>query len=554
MSYKVSQHLGDPKQIDVGLFKRASLFLRKKITGRVDPCHCDPSGYGGNLNVTVREADGSEHVFDVPYSSVTQLLRPGTNRYSATAGKIRSDILREQPNFGELTFQRGLSNSVTGYGGLQTAEFYQAAQAGIALGTPVGAFSVDTTWSKSNLHTRSMKGESIRISYSKFIPASQTQFSLATWRYSTGNYLSLMDAAMLRETNQTGEKSWQAGKTRNRITLTLNQGLPESWGQLYVTGIVQDYWGKKGYDQQYQAGYSRSFKSANWSLGVNHSRSVMGRFENIWTLSLTMPLGSTSGPLLAGQVSRDKDGHYGEQVTLSDTAGEQRKFSWSAGATHQYQAGDSGQISGSWTSPVTTLSASYAQGKDWKSSSAGMSGTAVLHSGGVTLSPWTGSTFALIEAKGAEGAVIPGYVGTRVDGSGYALVPNLMPYQKNAISIDPTSVEDDLEMDSTSQDVIPYAGAVVKVTYRTSAGVPVLVSLRRSNGETVPFSARAVDVNNQTVGYVGQGGRLYARLTQQKGTLELRWDEDKQLRCKMNYSLPPGAGKKLLTFNALCYQ
>lgn len=118
---------------------------------------------------------------------------------------------------------------------------------------------------------------------------------------------------------------------------------------------------------------------------------------------------------------------------------------------------------------------------------------------------WTGNTFALVEAKGAEGAEIPGYAGTRVNRAGYALVPNLMPYQKNSVSIDPTSVEDDPDLDSTSQQVIPYAGAVVKVKYRAAEGVPVLVTVRRSNGEGVPFSARAIDASNKTVGYVGQG-------------------------------------------------
>ena len=181
-----------------------------------------------------------------------------------------------------------------------------------------------------------------------------------------------------------------------------------------------------------------------------------------------------------------------------------------------------------------------------------MSGTAVAHSGGVTFSPWTGNTFALVEAKGAEGAEIPGYAGTRVDGLGYALVPNLMPYQKNAVSIDTTSVEDDLDLDSTSKQVIPYAGAVVKVKYRATEGVPVLIKVRRSNGEGVPFSARATDASNNIVGYVGQGGRLYARLAQQCGILELRWAEGEGSRCKMKYSLPSTSGKKLLIFDSIC--
>lgn len=511
-----------------------------------------PSGYGGDLNVTVREADGSLHFFDVPYASVAQLLRPGTNRYSATAGRLRGDYLRERPAFGEVTYQRGLTNSLTGSGGIQSTAFYKAMQAGLAVGTPVGAMSIDTTWSQTRLSDKTLRGESIRVSYSKFIPASRTQLSLATWRYSTGNYLSLTDASLLRQQHPGETANWRTGKTRNRVTLTLNQGLPDNWGQLYVTGILQDYWGRKGHDQQYQAGYSLTTGKMNWSLGVNRSRTAGGVFQNTWTLSFNMPLGGTSAPLLTGQISRDGQGHFSEQIALSGSAGERQQFSWNAGASHQHQAGDSGQIGGAWTGPVSTLTANYAQGNAWKSGSVGMSGTAVAHSGGITFSPWTGNTFALVEAKGAEGADIPGYAGTRVNGSGYALVPNLMPYQKNSVSIDTASVEDDLDLDSTSQQVIPYAGAVVKVKYRAAEGVPVLVTVRRNNGEGVPFSARAINASNQTVGYVGQGSRLYARLTQQSGVLELRWADSAASRCKMNYSLPSTLGKKLLTFDAIC--
>lgn len=50
-----------------------------------------PSGYGGDLLVTVREADGSEKSFRVPYSSVADLLRPGVHRYEVVAGKYRTE-------------------------------------------------------------------------------------------------------------------------------------------------------------------------------------------------------------------------------------------------------------------------------------------------------------------------------------------------------------------------------------------------------------------------------------------------------------------------------
>ncbi|WP_251274134.1 fimbria/pilus outer membrane usher protein, partial [Enterobacter hormaechei] len=44
-----------------------------------------PTGFGGDLTVTVREADGNENFFLVPYTAMPQLIRPGSYRYSFTA-------------------------------------------------------------------------------------------------------------------------------------------------------------------------------------------------------------------------------------------------------------------------------------------------------------------------------------------------------------------------------------------------------------------------------------------------------------------------------------
>ncbi|MEG2964681.1 MAG: fimbria/pilus outer membrane usher protein, partial [Janthinobacterium sp.] len=82
------------------------------------------TGYGGDLNVTVSEADGSEQRFVVPYAAVTQLLRPGTLRFGATAGVTRNNYLSQQAGFMQGTVQYGLNNSLTGYGGVQASADY----------------------------------------------------------------------------------------------------------------------------------------------------------------------------------------------------------------------------------------------------------------------------------------------------------------------------------------------------------------------------------------------------------------------------------------------
>lgn len=48
------------------------------------------AGNGGDLQVTIKEADGTSQVFSVPWSTVPMLQREGHTRYAVTAGEYRS--------------------------------------------------------------------------------------------------------------------------------------------------------------------------------------------------------------------------------------------------------------------------------------------------------------------------------------------------------------------------------------------------------------------------------------------------------------------------------
>lgn len=68
------------------------------------------TGYGNDLQVTVEESDGSKRTFTVPFSSVTQMMRPGTSRWEFGAGELNDDSLHDRPNIGYAT---GITVSTT---------------------------------------------------------------------------------------------------------------------------------------------------------------------------------------------------------------------------------------------------------------------------------------------------------------------------------------------------------------------------------------------------------------------------------------------------------
>ncbi|MCX8957836.1 fimbria/pilus outer membrane usher protein [Erwinia psidii] len=520
-----------------------------------------PAGYGSNLHVTVHESDGSEQHFEVPYSSIAQLLRPGNHRYSFTAGKIRSASLHSNPSFFQSSWQYGFSNAITGWGGLQFSERYQAIQLGAALGTSAGAFALDIT------HARDREdrwrtpqrggGESYKLAYSKTIDATSSNLSLSVWQFSTQGYQDLLSTLQHRQALKSGTSSFASWRTRQRLTLTLNQALPTDFGHLNFAGSIQNYWNQQHDTRQFQFGYSNRFKSLSWGMTASRTFSTDGKAENNYLLNFTLPLrgyANRTTSQLRIDLNRDGDGRYAKQATLTGAIGEANPFSYGITATNESSSGTSGSLTGSYRTRMTSLSGSWSQGNSYRSGSVSLSGTVLAHAGGLTMTPYTSDTFALVEAQGAEGARASTYPGVYVDHAGFAAVPYLNPYQFNDIAIDPAGASSHIELNSTTQQVVPRAGAVVAVKYSTRFGTPLLIRAHYQ-GEPVKFGAEIIDHRGNSLGSVGQAGQIFVRVNETQGQLRVRWADGPEGECTVAYFLQPTGKTKhplLQRFDSQC--
>lgn len=523
-----------------------------------------PSGYGGNLDVMVTEADGTVQTFQVPYASVTRLLRPGQHHYDLVAGRYNSTSLSSKPNLYQATYERGLTNILTGYGGIQgSGADYYAIQGGLAVSTPVGAFSADVTQARTHLKTMesgSSSGQSYELSYSKFIPDTNSNLTLAAYRFSTSGYYDFQTAMQARDEEKHGRSANNIWRPKNRFNITMNQGLPESWGQVYMTGYTQNYWNEDKTDLQYQFGYSNSWKRLSYSLSAGRVRDMDGHMETTWLLSMTLPLSSEMAdnpPLMTASLSRDSGGRTGGQVGVSGTAGDEHQYSYGVtGSSYNQGTGSSVAMNGGYRSPYTSLTATYGAGRDYQSGSVGMSGTVIGWPWGVVATPYTGDTFAVVEAKGASGAKVGGYSGIHIDPWGHAAVPYLNPYEMNEITIDPKDAKYSVDLENTSEKVAPYDGAVSHIVFKTDTGVPLLIMATAGDGQPVPFGARVQDSAGNAVGSVGQAGQLYARVEKARDRLTVTWGEGAGQSCAVDYTLPAGkAGRPsndIVRFSAQC--
>ena len=513
------------------------------------------TGYGGDLNVTVYEADGTEQSFIVPYASVSQLLRPGTSRFSVTAGETRNNYVEKQARLLQGTLQYGLTNTFTGYTGAQSSDDYFSVLTGLAFGTPIGAIAMDVTHAQTDLAGGASKGQSMRVSYSKNIINTGSNFSVAAYRFSTSGYLDFSNAVQLLDAEKNGLDTSLFGRPRSRLSITADQSLGD-WGQVAISGFTQNYWNLPGSDVQYQLSYSKQMRRVSYTLSANRSRMGLGELENSLLLTLSMPLDFGNrglGPQLTAQVGRDSQGHFNQQAGVSGTTGEDGQYGYGATVGHDGAGNtNNASLNGQYTGARAMLTAALGRGEGYTSASVGASGTIVAHADGVTLTPYRGETMAIVTAPGAEGAKVAGYPGLRIDGQGNAVVPYLRPYELNEVAIDPIGSSQDVELSETSQQVAPRAGAVVQLKYGTSQGRAVLLNVHLDDGSSLPFGAGVVDGEGTSVGMVGQGGQLYARVKPETRQLLINWGSKAYQQCALVIPKGAGEGQQLLQVDAVC--
>jgi outer membrane usher protein len=562
-----------------------------------------PTGYGGNLDVTVTEADGRVSTFTVPYASVAQLMRPGITRFDIALGQLRDASITDKPAVAQATIQHGFNNLLTEYAGLVGSQGYGAALVGAAIDTRYGALAVDITQANAHIPGYSTQsGQSMRVTYSKIIPSTETTLSVAAYRYSTGGYLSLTQATEARSDVREGINAFdvvpvpnvpmidgipeqsvltpaqQAALTgsnfntnpiltatgvqrqRNNFTLSLSQNLGTSAGSIYANATASDYWNRNGTDTQFQLGYNNHFHRVSYSISATRSVDPLGRYDNEYLVSFSLPLGnSPHAPTLMLNLTHDQSGGSQDQAAVNGTIGSDSQFNYGATATHGSDgSGNAGGVSAGYRSPYAVFNASYGDGSGFSQASLGVSGAIVAHPGGITFGQPIGDTVGIVYVPGAAGATLNSAAGARIDGAGYALVPYLVPYSLNTIQIDPKGLPLNVQLDATSAQVAPYAGAVVMLKFKTERGLTLIVRARLQGGEALPFGAEVFNEKGASLGMVGQAGQILVRGVNQAGELTARWQDDNGAAqsCSFSYHLASktkdNSAKAVEEISAIC--
>ena len=497
-----------------------------------------PTSGSGDLEVTIKEAGGSERTFVQPFSAVPIMQREGRLKYALTAGKYRSgNNDSDEPEFGQMTAIYGLPRAVTIYGGTLYSQNYLSGAAGLGFGLgELGSVSTDITAAHTTLNNdETHNGQSYRIQYSKDFQASDTSFTLAAYRYSTEGFYTFQETNDLRAENNDG---WRLTyNKRQKLQLDLSQSIG-NYGSLFVSGYQQDYWQQDGYERTLSTGWNGNVNGINYSVTYSYSDypdSTQPADQQL-AFSIQIPLNRFLPNAWASySVNTAKHGNTRQQVGLNGTALADNNFSYGLQQSYtNHGEGASGNISADYKGGQGEITGGYNYDKDTQQVNYGLKGGVVVHPHGITLSQPLGDSLAVVRAPGADDVKVQNNTGVYTDWRGYAVVPYVNAYRKNRIALDTSTLGDGVDIDTAVQTVTPTQGAVVMADFNTRVGRRVLMTLIY-RGLPVPFGAQA-KMKSGSSGIIGDDGQVYLTGVPDEGDITVNWNGKSQ--CRVHYQLP----------------
>ena len=258
--------------------------------------------------------------------------------------------------------------------------------------------------------------------------------------------------------------------------------------------------------------------------------------NNGWSggINITVPLGTLRS--VSASSFRDTDGHFSNYLEARQSAYQGLGAGWRLRASDdpsQYL-----QAGGSLNTNYGQLTADANMGKSATALRLGANGSVGWLKGLPFATRNIGlDSFAVVKVGDIKG--LPVYRSNQIiattNNSGMALVPNLLPYQKNNITIDPSELPLDVEFKSVQETPVPYARSGLFVEFPVRRSRNALVVLHQANGKPVPLGARVTATPGGQKFIVAKRGQVYLTDLTTDNRITVQWRDG---HCDLAITLP----------------
>lgn len=477
----------------------------------------------GQATIVTRDALGRAVSSSVPLYVDTRMLAPGLVDYAFDLGALRRD-------YGVRSFAYDPAPVATGslrygVGERLTVEAHAEAGHGVANG------GAGLLWRMGQLGVLSGS-----LAASRDGAAHGAQAGLG-YQYVSARFS--VDALTQRASRGYADLGTPAGSPVGRVAdrLNLNLALPsaQSLGLSYVAT-----------QEGLQNGRAR-IASLVWSasvarvlyLSLSGYRDLDDHQVRGLAFSISMALGEHVGASAnVGRQGKDST----RSVQVSRAPGYGGGFGWAL------QKGSSGRYGfdaaqGRYLGNAGEVMLFTQDSGGTRSTSVDVSGAVVAMDGSLIAARQVGSGFALV-ATGVAGVPViheNREIG-RTDAAGHLLVPNLVPYMPNQISIDTRSLPVDSHIDAAAASVVPQRQAGVLAAFKIERYAAATVIVHGADGKPIADGTPVVNAESGAATVAGYDGVVFVDGLKEHNRLLLG---SGAARCEVRFDYHPGPAGEL---------
>lgn len=491
-----------------------------------------------DLAVTVTGSNGQTQQFTVPATTLLALAPLVSPGLSFGAGRAEQQGDRS-PLLGTVATGLQLTPFSSLNVGLLGSELYRA-----------GAVSLDThLFALTRLNLQSTVAQDAAHNHHGTLLFASLSHALSerlsinvNGRQQTAGYRELSDALQRDDRDSAANQSryqWGSG-------ISWSAGAPGSFSLSWAHSTTF-----AGNNTDYlRGGWSRQFGRAYLGLNLEHSTGAFnGQADDRLYMSFSMPLGE--GREISSYLNTAR--HRARTgVRYNDRT--DQDINWGLAADRDLQHRDisaSGNM-GMLTS-VSQVSASLSRDSGHDISwSAQVSGAAVLHENGITLSPYRVSdTFGIARVGKESGVRLDTPAGSVwTDWRGYAVIPGLNGYRRSGVQVDTRSLAKNVDIDNAWQEAEMARGAVGLMDFGVVRTRRVLVGVT-IEGAPLPRGAGVFSNTGELMAMVGDDSMVFVPDATPGMTLSVQ-NAGKTI-CTMTLSLPETVAAGLYeNSNAVC--
>ena len=472
---------------------------------------------GGEARLVVRDILGRETVIVQPFFSTTQLLATGLNDWSAEAGAVRNDLGLRSNHYGagftSGTWRHGWSSGLTLEGRAEATRGLATVSTGMIAALPLDLLG-RAAWMGSR-HEQAGSGHQWLLGLER-----------QGLRGSAGIQVqgASLSARQLGQAVDTLPIKLQMAGTGTYAT--------QKWGT-FGLGFAQT----RRFDAEkittMSANYTVSL-GGRVNLNVNVSRALASASGSAVGVTVLVPLDRRTVLTAASQTRQGQSDFY---VAASRNPEQNEGFGWRVLGGRQIGAarGEAGAI---YQSRFGRVSSDLSASPDQQTVRLGATGGVVMADGHVFATRRVDDSFALVEVAGYGdiGVGLGSSEQTRTRPDGIALLPRLLPYQNNAVRLNPSDLPINAEIDSIEQIAVPRMRSAVKIVFPVRGGRGALLKIFLDDGDVAPAGAIVRIDGDAHDFYVARRGEAFVTGLKATNRIRLLWNKKE---CVFDVSLPP---------------